>query len=89
MVYCYTFLFAGSELKELFDHHIKEMREKGLLEKLIQTFLPPSMDEQEPQLTAYSLGFENLFFTFILISSGISFALILFLMEIIVSSKRM
>ena len=78
-------LQQDSEYRELFNHHLKELDEKGILYKMAKTY-NPRRNNHGTILEAISLGYNNVWFTSLIMLLGISASLLLACVEKIKSS---
>ena len=79
----------NSEFKDLFDYHIKAMREKGLLFQLSSIWIRkrrPLEQQIEANIEeeAITLGFTNLMLPSVALLFGVSLALLISLIEFII-----
>ena len=61
----------GSELREIFDHHLLKLTEHGILKRIYNRGPDTSRNEDFGIAEAATLGFENLLFPFSLLAAGI------------------
>ena len=76
--YAYGFQ-KDSPYLHLFNHYLKEMREKGTLKKILNKY--QAAPQVCPDSSGLPLGFESVFTAFLLLVGGIILGLILFCIE--------
>ena len=76
--YAYGFQ-KDSPYLQLFNHYLKEMREKGTLKKILNKY--KAAPQVCPDSSGLPLGFESVFTAFLLLVGGIILGLILFCIE--------
>ena len=76
--YAYGFQ-KDSPYLPLFNHYLKEMREKGSLKQILDKFAPPP--QFCPDLTGQPLGFDSCFTAFLILIGGLTIGLILLVIE--------
>ena len=69
-----------SEYKELFNHHLKELDEKGILYKMAKTYIP-KQNNHGTILEAIPLGYDNVLFPCLIMLLGASSSLLLACVE--------
>ena len=73
-------LQQDSEYRELFNHHLKKLDEKGILDILGEKYLPKRTTPQY-MLEAIPLGYDNVLFPSLVMFLGISFSLLMVCIE--------
>ena len=73
-------LQRDSEYRELFNHHLRKLDEKGILDKLAEIYLP---ERNAPQtlLKAIPLGYDIVLFPSLVMFLGISSSLLMLCLE--------
>ena len=73
-------LQQDSEYKELFNYNLKRLDEKGILDKLIEVYMPKHHTPQTI-LEAIPLGYDNVLFPSLVMLMGIASSLLLVIVE--------
>ena len=73
-------LQQDSEYKELFNHHLKKLNEKGILDKLAEMYMP-KRNTPQTILEAIPLGYDNVLFPSLLMLIGIMSSLLIVCLE--------
>ena len=77
--YAYAFQ-KDSPYLPIFNHYIKEMQEKGVMDQILEKYAPAP--QICPALTGVALGFESCFTAFLVLISGAVLGIILLIVEL-------